>query len=99
MEILKRDNYADMSRDKGAYFMDKLRQIKNDRIVDIRGKGLLIGLELNEDAAPYVNRLIEAGVLAKETHVKTIRFAPPVVITYEELDEACDIITETLTKA
>jgi ornithine--oxo-acid transaminase len=98
LEILKRDNYEDMSKEKGAYFIDKLRKIDNDEIIDIRGKGLLIGMEFSCDAAPYVEKLIEAGVLAKETHEKTIRFTPPIIISYEELDKACELIESALTK-
>ncbi len=91
MEILKRDNYPKQAEQKGKYFMDKLKEIENDDIVEIRGKGLLIGVEFKENAAPYVKKLIENGVLAKETHEKTIRFAP-IIVTYEQLDEACEKI-------
>lgn len=98
LEILERDDYPKMAREKGEYFMNKLRAIKNDEIVDIRGKGLLIGVEFSVEAAPYVKKLIHAGVLAKETHERTIRFAPPVVISYEEIDDACKIIEQVFTK-
>ncbi|MCL2496628.1 MAG: ornithine--oxo-acid transaminase [Clostridiales bacterium] len=98
MEILERDDYAAMSAEKGAYFVEKLRQIENDEIVEIRGKGLFIGVEFSVDAAPYVKNLISAGVLAKETHEHTIRFAPPIIISYEQIDAACAIIAEVLTK-
>jgi len=92
MEILQRDNYPQMAKEKGEYFMSKLREIKNPKIVDVRGRGLLIGVEFNCDAAPYVKKLIAGGVLAKETHETTIRFAPPVVITKEQIDEAIEVI-------
>jgi ornithine--oxo-acid transaminase len=98
LEILDRDHYADMSAEKGAYFMDRLRQIKNDEILDVRGKGLLVGVEFSTEALPYAKKLIEAGVLVKETHIHTIRFAPPINITREELSEACTIIENVLTK-
>jgi len=98
LEILKRDNYVDMSSEKGSFFINRLRKIKNDEIADIRGKGLLIGMEFSTDAAPYVRKLIEAGVLAKETHEKTIRFTPPIIISHEEMDEACGIIEKVLAK-
>lgn len=88
MELLVRDQYPQMAEEKGAYFIEALRQIDNPHIIDIRGKGLLIGVEFDCEAAPYVKKLIEQGVLAKETHEYTIRFAPPLVITYEELDDA-----------
>jgi ornithine--oxo-acid transaminase len=98
MEILVRDNYPETAREKGEYFMARLKEIKNSEIIDVRGKGLLIGVEFSVDAAPYVKKLIEGGVLAKETHERTIRFAPPIVISYEELDKACEIIKTALSK-
>ncbi|HOO22600.1 MAG TPA: ornithine--oxo-acid transaminase [Clostridia bacterium] len=98
MEILVRDDYPNMAEEKGRYFMEKLRTIKNDEIVDVRGRGLLIGVEFKCDAAPYVKKLIENGVLCKETHEKTIRFAPPINIPYDQLDKAIDVIIKTLTK-
>jgi ornithine--oxo-acid transaminase len=98
LEILERDDYPGMSAKKGAYFIDKLRQIVNDEIIDIRGKGLFIGMEFSVGAAPYVKKLVDAGVLAKETHERTIRFAPPIIISYEQMDEACAIITRVLNK-
>ena len=98
LEILVRDRYADMAAEKGAYFMDRLRKIKNDEILDVRGKGLLVGVEFSEAAEPYVKKLIEAGVLAKETHENTIRFAPPIIIGDDDLKEACAIIEAVLTK-
>ena len=88
MELLVRDDYPKMAEEKGRYFMSRLRQIKNDQIIDIRGKGLLIGVELSVPADEYVKKVIEAGVLAKETHDHTIRFAPPIVISYPEIDDA-----------
>jgi ornithine--oxo-acid transaminase len=94
MDILERDGYPQMAAEKGAYFMDKLRALKNSDIVDVRGKGLLVGVELLVNAAPYVKRLIECGVLAKETKENVIRFAPPLVITYGQLDAACGRIRE-----
>lgn len=98
LEILERDNYAQQAKEKGEHFMAKLREIKNDEVVEVRGRGLLIGMEFSVNAAPYVKKLIAGGVLAKETHEKTIRFAPPIVSTYEQLDAALEIITKALTK-
>ena len=69
--------------------MNKLRTIQNGDILDIRGKGLLIGVEFTGPAFDYVKKVIKNGVLAKETHDHTIRFAPPIIITYEQIDDAC----------
>ena len=98
IEILARDQYADMAAEKGAYFMERLRKINNDEIIDVRGRGLLVGVEFSVPALSYVKKLIEAGVLTKETHENTIRFAPPITIGMGELSEACSIIENTLVK-
>lgn len=96
MEILVRDDYPQMAAEKGAYFMERLRQIKNPHIKEIRGKGLLIGMEFDHPAEEYLNKMMAHGVLAKDTHECTIRFAPPLTISYAELDDACDRITQAL---
>ena len=96
MEIILRDDYAKMAREKGNYFMAKLKEINNPEIIDIRGRGLLIGVEFDHPAAEYVHKLIENGVLAKETHENTIRFAPPLTITKEEMDDAIAKIKKAL---
>ena len=98
MEILVRDNYPKLAEEKGNYFMNKLREIKNDDIIEVRGSGLLIGVEFKVPAAEYVKKCIAAGVLAKETHERTIRFAPPIVITYEQLDDAAAKIAKAFAK-
>lgn len=98
MEILVRDNYPKMAEEKGNYFISKLREIENDDIVDVRGRGLFIGVEFKENAAPYVKSLIKNGVLAKETHERTIRFAPAVTVGYEEMDDALIRIKKAFTK-
>lgn len=98
MEIVVRDDYVGMARRKGAAFRAALAGIRNDEIVDIRGRGLLIGVEFSVPAAPYVKKLIACGVLAKETHERTIRFAPPVNISDEDLAEAAERIKQALSK-
>lgn len=98
MEILERDNYPKQAEEKGKYFMERLKAIDNDDIVEVRGKGLLIGVEFKESAAPYVKKLMGNGILAKETHERTIRFAPPITATYEQLDDACKKIEKALLK-
>ena len=96
MEILVRDDYPQMAAEKGAYFMERLRQIKNPHIKEIRGKGLLIGMEFDHPAEEYFDKMMAHGVLAKDTHECTIRFAPPLTISYAELNDACDRITQAL---
>ena len=91
------------AKEMGAYFVKKLKDIKTTKIKDIRHKGLLIGVEFHlgpgETVRPICERLMEAGVLAKDTHEKTVRFAPPLVITKAEIDWAMERISKVFEAA
>ncbi|MFA6076070.1 MAG: ornithine--oxo-acid transaminase [Negativicutes bacterium] len=88
IEVLEREHLVERSRELGEYFIAKLREIDNPMIKEIRGKGLFVGVELYGTARPYCEKLKEQQLLCKETHEHTIRFAPPLIITKEELDWA-----------
>lgn len=96
MDVMVDDNYVEMAQEKGEYFKERLREINNPHIVDIRGKGLLIGVEFDHKAGDYCDELKDEGVLAHETHETVIRFAPPIVITKEEIDWAIERIKKVL---
>ena len=72
--------------------MERLRTIQNPHILEVRGKGLFIGVELDTKARPYCETLKEEGLLCKETHENVIRFAPPLVISEEEIEWAFEQI-------
>lgn len=76
--------------------MKRLRDIRSSAIRDIRGKGLFIGVDLHEPARPYCERLMSVGLLCKETHETTIRFAPPLTIKESEIDWALERIEQVL---
>lgn len=97
LEAILDEDLAGQSLEKGEYFKARLSEIKNQKITDIRGKGLLVGVELTERARPYCEALMKLGVLAKETHDNVIRFAPPLGITRGELDWAMERISKVLT--
>ena len=81
----------------GEYFLSKLRQIDSKIIKEVRGKGLWIGVELNEsevNAKDLCLMLLNEGLLCKETHKTVIRFAPPLMISKKDLDWAIDKITK-----
>ncbi|WP_438312126.1 ornithine--oxo-acid transaminase [Sporosarcina sp. FA9] len=92
LEVLEDEGLANNSLELGNYFMEKLKEIKNPMIKEVRGRGLFIGVELTEAARPYCEELKEHGLLCKETHDTVIRFAPPLVITKEEIDWALEKI-------
>ncbi|MEI7529887.1 MAG: ornithine--oxo-acid transaminase [Elusimicrobiota bacterium] len=98
LKVLTDEKLVEKSYEMGNYFMDLLRTIKSPYIQEVRGKGLLIGVELNCAARPFCEQLMKLGVLAKETHDHVIRFAPPLVITKKELDWAFKRIKKVLKK-
>ena len=96
LDVLVDEQLAQKSLELGEYFISKLKEIKNPKIKDVRGRGLFIGVELTEAARPYCEQLKDFGLLCKETHDTVIRFAPPLVITKEELDWAIERIVKVL---
>ena len=94
LDALEEEELVQRSQDLGKYFLDKLAEIKHPLIKEVRGRGLFIGLELTTKARPYCEQLKDLGVLCKETHDHTIRFAPPLVITKDELDWALEKISQ-----
>ncbi len=95
LKVLMEENMIENAEKMGAYFLSGLRRILSSKIKDIRGKGLMIGVEFFEDAGGarhYCEKLQEKGILCKETHDHIIRFAPPLVITRDEVDWALERI-------
>jgi ornithine--oxo-acid transaminase len=96
LKVIVDEELVARSESLGNYFLEKLKTLQSPHIKNIRGKGLFIGIELDTKARPYCEALKAAGVLCKETHENVIRFAPPLVITQEELDWAFDKIKVAL---
>ena len=99
LQLLYEDNLIENSAVLGDYFKLKLKSINNKIIKDVRGKGLWIGMELNENevnAKDLCLMLLNEGLLCKETHKTVIRFAPPLMISKEDLDWAIDKITKVM---
>lgn len=90
LDVLIDEKLSERSLELGTYFKEELQKIDHPSIKEVRGKGLLIGIELTEDARPYCEKLKELGLLCKETHDTVIRFAPPLIIEKEDLDWALD---------
>jgi len=91
LRVIKEEKMAENSAEMGNYFMEKLKKIKSKHIKEVRGKGLLIGIELNQNAGGarrFCEALKKEGLLCKETHETVIRFAPPLIIKRKELDWA-----------
>lgn len=99
LKVLVEEKMVDNAAEMGTYFLDGLRQIKNSGIKEVRGKGLMIGMELLPEAGgarQYCQKLKGKGLLCKETHENIIRFAPPLVITKDVVDWALEQIEAVL---
>lgn len=90
----------DRSRRIGAEMIEKLKAIHSDLIVEVRGRGLFAGIQFVEpvNAAVVCERLMQKGVLTKDTNKNTIRFAPPLIIEREHIHMAVIALTDTLTE-
>lgn len=93
LNVIEDEQLSSQSLNLGEYFLQALQAIEHPSIKEVRGRGLFIGMELTEAARPYCEKLMGLGLLCKETHDTVIRFAPPLIITKEQLDEAIKKIT------
>ena len=96
LRVIIEEKLCERSAELGAYFMRKLAELRSPLVHELRGKGLWIGLELNQPARPFCERLMKLGVLCKETHERVIRIAPPLVIRREEIDWAVERFAQVL---
>lgn len=97
LDVIEDEDLAGRARDLGAKVFARLAEMKSPYVVEVRGKGLMVGIELNTPARPFCEALWARGVLCKETHSKVIRFAPPLVISEEDLMMAVDQLIDVLT--
>jgi len=99
LRVIEEEGLVERARDLGAHMMKRLKALDSPAIKDVRGKGLLAGIEIEPrfaDARTVCERLLAQGVLSKETHDTVVRLAPPLVIAREDLDWALDRIAETI---
>jgi ornithine--oxo-acid transaminase len=99
LAVLVEENLIENALEMGEYLMGRLRRIESPHIKEVRGRGLLIGVELHESAGGarrFCEALMREGLLCKETHDNVIRFAPPLVITKADIDWALERIEPVL---
>ncbi len=98
LDIYEEEELVKKSYENGLYFMEKLESLKDnhDCIVDVRGHGLMVGLELNYQCGDLVAKAQENGVLINVANGTVVRFVPPLVITRDELDKVVEVIDKIL---
>ncbi len=101
LALLEREGLAERARVLGKHLMTSLRALDHPAIVEVRGKGLLVGLEIDPafaSARAVCEALMEEGVLTKDTHGTVVRLAPPLVVTRAQLDQTVLAIDRTLAR-
>ncbi len=98
IEVLFEENLIERAQKVGEYFQQRLRSLRSPLIKDVRGKGLLIGVEIDEKipARQICLQLLSFGILTKETHNTVVRFAPPLIITEEQIDVVINALQQVL---
>ena len=99
LELIEEEGLVENSNKQGTYFLEELKKIESPVLKEIRGKGLWIGVEINTkiiDGRSICKLLLKKGILSKETHESTIRFAPPLIIEKKEIDWAVQAFKDTL---
>jgi len=96
LEVMEEEGLAKQAAEKGAYLIKKLKDIQSPLIREVRGMGLMIGIELKQKVMPYLKALQEKHIIALNAGLTVMRFLPPLVITYEQLDRLVSAISEVL---
>ncbi len=96
IEVIEKENLVARSEELGNYIKDALKNIKSDHLKEIRGLGMMTGIELNIPAAPFIKSMQDQGVLVTMAGTNVVRLLPPVVIKKQQLEKALDIVVNIL---
>lgn len=100
LKIIEKEHLSERAFEMGQFLMEGLKRIKSPQIKDLRGRGLLIGIELYKEAGgarKVCEALMKKGILCKETHENVVRFAPPLIIEKKEIEWALERIEDVFT--
>jgi acetylornithine/LysW-gamma-L-lysine aminotransferase len=99
LDVIIGEDLPGQAAAKGAYLMEKLKKIQSPNIREVRGIGLMVGIEMKQKVTPYIKTLQEKKIIALNAGLTVIRLLPPLVITYEQIDHLVDVLTEVLAQA
>ncbi len=97
LDVILSEDLPGQAATKGAYLMEKLKKIESPNIREVRGIGLMVGIEMKQKVTPYIKILQEKKIIALNAGLTVIRLLPPLVITYEQIDHLVEVLTEVLT--
>jgi acetylornithine/LysW-gamma-L-lysine aminotransferase len=98
LDVMKDEGLPGQAAAKGAYLMEKLKKIQSPNIREVRGLGLMIGIEMKQKVTPYIKALQEKRIIALNAGLTVIRLLPPLVISYEQIDHLVGVLTEVLSE-
>lgn len=99
LRVTVEEGLPERAAELGGWYMERLRAIESPHVVEVRGRGLMIGVVIASRSGParqFCERLMDRGILAKETHEQVIRLAPPLIVTREQLEETIPVLAEVL---
>jgi acetylornithine/succinyldiaminopimelate/putrescine aminotransferase len=98
LEVILSEGFLSSVEEKGRYLLDRLRQlmVRFGSIREVRGKGLIVGVEMDGDVGIVVRRCMDKGLLVAMAGPSVLRFVPPLVVTMEEIDQAIAILNDVL---
>ncbi|HBG74788.1 MAG: acetylornithine aminotransferase [Chloroflexi bacterium GWB2_49_20] len=94
LTVIEEENLPGQAAEKGAYLMEKMKAIQSQNIREVRGLGLMIGIEMKQKVAPYLKALQEKHIIALNAGMTVIRLLPPLVISYEQIDQLAVALEE-----
>jgi acetylornithine/LysW-gamma-L-lysine aminotransferase len=98
LDLYEQENLPERAAELGAYLMEKLGELNSPLVREVRGLGLMVGIEIKQKVAPYLQALMERGVLALPAGLTVIRLLPPLVISRVQLDRVVSALEEVLTE-
>lgn len=98
LEVLEKENLLQQAAEKGKWIMERVREINSPFIRDMRGKGLMIGIEFDFETKPLVDELLERHILANSTAKNVLRLVPPLNISFEDLKHVMQVIEQSINK-
>ncbi|MBI5838815.1 MAG: aspartate aminotransferase family protein [Chloroflexi bacterium] len=96
LTVMEEEDLPGQAAAKGEYLMEKLKKIESPDIREVRGLGLMVGIEMKQKVVPYIKALQEKKIIALNAGMTVIRLLPPLVITYEQIDHLVDVLAEVL---
>ncbi len=96
LDVIQEEGLPGQAEAKGKYLMEKLKKIESPNIREVRGMGLMVGIEMKQKVAPYIKALQERRIIALNAGMTVIRLLPPLVISYEQIDHLVEVLTEVL---